>query len=127
MLNISSNSPPAETQIHVAFTCHLPSAVTDEETERPGEHPGFFLSLFLAVRGHGCCAWASSGGTQRRLFLRRLTVVASLVEPRLQACASAVAARGLCGAALWLCSTGSVIVAQGLSRSAACGIFPDQG
>ena len=58
--------------------------------------------------------------------MRRLSLVA--VSEGFSCCgaralgtwASVVVARGLCGA-------GSVVVAHGLSCSAACGIFPDQG
>ena len=88
----------------------------------------FFLKnyLFLAALGLRCCARAfSSCGERGLLFVavrRLLIVVASLVaEHGLQA-------RGL--QQLWL--SGSRVQAQqlwrtGLSCSAACGIFPDQG
>ena len=68
-------------------------------------------------------------GATLRCGARLLTVVASLVAEhglqahRLSSCgtwASVVVARGLQ-------STGPVVVAHGLSCSAACGIFPDQG
>ena len=41
--------------------------------------------------------------------------------------ASVIVARGLSLMACGLYSAGSVVVAPGLSCSAACGIFPDQG
>ena len=92
-----------------------------------------FICLFMAALGLHCCAWAfSSWGERGLLFVvvrRLLTVVASLVaECRLQACGlqqlwhvrSVVVACGLQ-------SSGSVVVGHGLSCSAACWIFPDQG
>ena len=92
--------------------------------------PFFF---FLAASGLRCCARAFSSSVERGLLFVAvhglLIVVASLVvQHRLQA-------RGLqqlwhvCSAVVdhRLQSTGSVVVAHGLSCSAACGIFPDQG
>ena len=92
-----------------------------------------FIYLFLAALGLHCCTQAfSSCSEQGLLFIavRRLLIeVASLVvEHGLQACGlqqlwhmgSAVVARGLQ-------SAGSEIMAHGLSCSAACGIFLDQG
>ena len=91
-----------------------------------------FIYLFLAVLGLCCCAWAfSSCSEQGLLFLGvcgPLLAVASLVaEHRLQAhglqqlwCAGSVVVA--CG----LQSSSSVVV-HGLSCSAACGIFLDQG
>ena len=61
------------------------------------------------------------GSTLRR-GARLLIAVASLVaEP------AALGARASLVVALGLYSAGSVVVAHGLSCSAACGIFPDQG
>ena len=93
----------------------------------------YFIYLFLAALGLCCCVRAfSSCGERGLLFVavhRLLIAVASLVaEHGLQAhglqqlwhMGSAVVARGPQ-------SAGSVVVAHGLSCSAACGIFPDQG
>ena len=92
-----------------------------------------FIYLFLAALGIRCCAWAfSSCGKWGLIFVvvrGLLIAVASLVaEHRLQV-------HGL--QQLWhvgsvvvagrLQSADSVVVAHGLSCSAACGIFPDQG
>ena len=79
----------------------------------------YFIYLFLPVLGLHCCAWAFSSCRERRLLFVAvrglLIVVASLVaEHSLLAC-------GL--QQLW--HVGSVIVAHGLSCSAACGIFLD--
>ena len=76
----------------------------------------YIYFLFLAVLGLRFCARAFSNCSERGpLFIAvrgPLTVVASPVaEHRLQTPRRA----------------GSVVVAHGLSRSAACGIFPDQG
>ena len=73
----------------------------------------FFLKLFLAVLGLHCCTRAfSSCGERGLLFvrcadfsLRWLLLLRSMGSRR----------------------AGSVVVAHGLSCSAACGIFPDQG
>ena len=98
-----------------------------------------FIYLVLAVLGLCCCAGFSPVTAHGVL-----TVVVSLVvEHRLQgvwASVVAAGARGGCGrcarwlrqvlsvvAAPGLQSTGSIVVAHGLSRSVACGIFPDQG
>ena len=93
----------------------------------------YFIYLFLSALGLCCCAWAfSSCGKQGLLFVAvrgLLLAVASLVaEHGLQVRGlqqlwhkgSGVVARGFQ-------STGSVVVAHGLSCSAVCGIFPDQG
>ena len=73
-----------------------------------------YLFLFLAVLGLRVCARAfSSCGKRGPLFIAvrgPLTVAASL-----------------CGAQATQWRAGSVVVAHGPSRSAACGIFPDQG
>ena len=45
----------------------------------------------------------------------------------LGAWATGVAPHGLSRCGSWILDTGSVVVARGLSCSAACGIFPDQG
>ena len=100
---------------HVLWLCHI------------------FCFLFLAALGLHCCARAfSSCGNWGLLFVAvhgLLIVVASLAtEHGLQVHGlqqlwhldSVVVARGLQ-------STGSVVVAHGLSCSIACGIFPDQG
>ena len=92
-----------------------------------------FVYLFLATLGLCCCAWAfSSCGERRLLFVvvrGLLIAVASLVTEhglqvhRLQQLwrvDSVVVARRLQ-------SAGSVVVAHGLSCSAVCGIFLDQG
>ena len=66
----------------------------------------FYFYLFLAALGLCCCRQASSSCGERGLLF---IVVASLVvEHGLQ-------------------SAGSVVVAHGLSCSAACGTFLDQG
>ena len=92
------------------------------------------MYLFLAVLGLRCCARAfSSCGEWGLLFVavRGLLIAVSLVavaEHRLQVhglqqlwhVGSVVVVRGHQG-------SGSVVVAYGLSCSAACGIFPDQG
>ena len=94
-----------------------------------------FICLFvcLAALGLRCCARAFSSCGEQGLFLVAmrglLIAVASFAaEHRLQVCglqqlwhmASVVVFHGLQ-------SAGSVVVAQRLSCSAACGIFPDQG
>ena len=93
------------------------------------------ICLFiLAVLGLRCYVWAfSSCGEQGLLFVAvrgLLIAVASLVADHglqahrlqyLRHVGSVVAALGLQGA------RASVVVAYGLSYSAACGIFPDQG
>ena len=72
-----------------------------------------FIYLFLAALGLRCCARAfSSCGERGPLFVE--------VRGFLIAAVSLVAEHGLQ-------SAGSVIVAHGLSCSAAYGIFPDQG
>ena len=82
----------------------------------------FFLNFIYiqAALGLCCCALAfSSCGERGLLFVvvrGLLIAVASLVEHGLQA-------RGL--QQMWC--AGSVVWAHGLSCSAACGIFPDQG
>ena len=71
-----------------------------------------FIYLFLAVLGLRCCTWAFSSCGEQGLLLVAvcglLIVVAFLVAWALGAQAS-------------------VVVAHGLSCSAACGTFPDQG
>ena len=73
-----------------------------------------FIYLFLAALGLRCCAWASSiCGGPGLLFVavhRLLIAVASL-------CCGAQAPG----------ARASVVVAHELSRSAECGILPDQG
>ena len=92
-----------------------------------------FIYLFLAVLGRHCCSWAfSSCGKWGLLFFvvrRLLTAVASLVvEQRLQACGlQQLWHVGSVVVACNLQSTGSVVVAHGLSCSTACWIFSDQG
>ena len=72
-----------------------------------------FVYLFLAVLSLRCCVRAfSSCGKQRLLLVA--------VHRLLIAVASPVAEHGLQ-------SAGSVVLAHGLSCSAACGIFSDQG
>ena len=83
----------------------------------------FIYLLFLAALGLHCCVWAfSSCGEWELLFVAvhgLLIAVASLfAEHGLQA-------HGL--QQLWRQSAGAVVVAHGLSCSAACGIFLDQG
>ena len=92
-----------------------------------------YLYLVLAVLGLRCCTWAFSSCSERGLLFvvahGFLIAVASLVaEHGLQArwlqqlrhVGSVVVTRRLQ-------STGSVVVAHGLSCSAACGTFLDQG
>ena len=62
------------------------------------------LFIFLAALGLHCCAWASHCGGFSCCGARPLGAWASVVV-----------------------AVGSVVVAHGLSCSAACGIFPDQG
>ena len=69
----------------------------------------------MAVLGLCCCMWAFSSSGERGLLF---SVVRWLLL--LQGKGPGV---GACG----LQSTGSVVVAHGLSCSTACGIFPDQG
>ena len=72
-----------------------------------------FISLFLAVLGLHCCADFSLVGVSRGYSLVEVFGLVIAV-PLL----------------LWLEGSrcmGSVVVAHGLGRSAACGIFPDQG
>ena len=72
-----------------------------------------FIYLFLAVLGlHFCARAFSSCGKRGPLFIRCTGL--SLSRPLLLR--STVSRRA-----------GSVVVAHGLSCSAACGIFPDQG
>ena len=81
--------------------------------------------VFVAVRGLSSC------GERGLLFVvvcRLLIVVASRCGAQaLGARASVVAARGLSSCGSWALDAGLVVVAHGLSCSAACGIFPDQG
>ena len=87
----------------------------------------FYLFNFLAVLDLNCCtgfslvvvSWDYSLGALRRLLIAVVPLVAEfkLLE---STWASVVAASGL-----W--STGLKVVAHGLSCSAACGIFLDQG
>ena len=69
----------------------------------------------MAVLGLHCFAWTSSGCREQGLFFlgvcRLLSAMASLMEHRLQ----------------WLQHMDSVVAVYGLTCSAACGIFPDQG
>ena len=84
----------------------------------------FLINLFiyfLAVLGLHCCAWAfSSCGKQGLLFVAVRGLLIAVVSlccgaQALGMRAAVVVARGLSS------------VARGLSCSAACGIFPDQG
>ena len=73
-----------------------------------------YAIYFLAVMGLHCCPWAFSSYGEWGLFfvvLHRLLIAvdSSVVEHRLQGVQA------------------SAVVALGLSCSAACGIFPDQG
>ena len=77
--------------------------------------------LFLAALGLCCCVLAFSSCSKRGLLF---IVVCGL----LIAVASLVAEHGLQAHGLQqLWHAGSVVVAHGLSCSAACGVFPDQG
>ena len=71
------------------------------------------FSLYLAVLGLHCCAWAFSSCGVWGFSLQWLLLLKSMVSsaPRLQQ--------------LWL--VGSTVVARKLSCRSACGIFPDQG
>ena len=91
----------------------------------------FLFILFLAALSLRCCARAfSSCGERGLLFVAvcSFSLRWLVAEHRLQACrfqqswcaGSVVVARGFQ-------SAGSVAVAHGLSCSATCGIFPDQG
>ena len=79
-----------------------------------------YFYLFLAALGLGCCTRAfSSCGERGLLFVAvrgLLIAVASLVRST----GSRRVGFSSCG------SRASVVVARGLSGSAACGIFPDQ-
>ena len=92
-----------------------------------------FIHLFLAAFGLCCCLWASSScGEWGLLFIAvrgLLITVDSLCcgAPALGARAAVGVARGLSSCGLWALEPGSVVVVHGLSCSAACGIFPDQG
>ena len=93
----------------------------------------FFLIYLLAALGLHCCAGFSLVAASGGYSLLQCTGFAfggfSSREARaLGAGASVVAARaGSAVAVLRLQRTGSVVVVQALSCSAACGIFPDQG
>ena len=102
-------------------------------SREPGQEQSLQVFFFSAALGLRRCAWAlSSCREQGLLFVAvcgLLMAVASLVaEHRLLVHGlqylwhkvSVVVARGL-----W--SAGSVVVAHRLSRSVACGIFPNQG
>ena len=92
-----------------------------------------YLFLFLAALGLRFCTWAfSSCGKRGLLFIvvcGLLMVVASLVvEHGLQVHGLQQLWHG--GSVVVACelqSAGSVVVVHGLSCSAACGIFPEQG
>ena len=96
----------------------------------------FFLNLFIYfwllwvfVAAHGPSLVAASGGYSSLWC----TGFSSQWLLLLRSTGSRRAGFGSCGArasvvvALSLQCTGSVVVAHGLSCSAACGIFPDQG
>ena len=74
----------------------------------------YLINLFLAALDLRCCTRAFSSCS---FSLRWLLLLRSMGS--IGAWALVVVARGLQ-------STGSVVVAHGLSCSAACGIFPDQ-
>ena len=74
----------------------------------------FFFNLFLAALGLRCRAQAFSSCSEQGLLF--VAVCWLLI-----AVASLVAEHGFLG------MRASVVVAHGLSCSAACGIFPDQG
>ena len=82
--------------------------------------------LFLAGPGLHCCLGFSlvvvSRGSSLVLVCGLLITVASFVSEH---GLWGVQASGLAAASLW--STGSIVAARRLSRSAACGVFPDQG
>ena len=92
-----------------------------------------FIHLFMAVLGLCCCAWAfSSCGERGLLFIkvhRLLIVVAPLVAehgPQARRLQQLWHVRSLV-VSCRLQSAGSVVVAQGLSCSAACGNPPGPG
>ena len=84
-----------------------------------------FTYLFLTVLGLHCCVsfslvvvsggWLSSCGAWAPHW-----VVSVIAERGLEVC-------WLSNRGFWVLSAGSVVVARGLSCSAACGIFQDQG
>ena len=93
----------------------------------------FFIIIYFWLCWVCCCMWAFCS-------CDKLGLLFVVVRGLLIAVASLVVEHGLlvCGQQqLWhagsgvvacgLQSTGSVVVAHGLSCSAACGIFPDQG
>ena len=91
------------------------------------------MYVFLAMLGlHGHAGFSlvlESRGYSPVVVWRILIAMASLVaEHRFQSTrASDVVARGLRSRDSWLPSTGSIVVAHGLSFSSACGTFLDQG
>ena len=80
----------------------------------------YVSDLFLAVLDHCSSSLVVVSRGSSPAPVLRLMVVASLVGMALGCAGSGVVVPGLQ-------STGSVIVAHGLSCSAACGIFLDQG
>ena len=89
----------------------------------------YIIYLFLAVLGLRCCACrlslvAASGG----YFSLGCTGFSLQWLLLLRSTGSRRTGFSSCGTwAQWLWHAGSVVVAHGLSGSAACGIFPDQG
>ena len=85
----------------------------------------YLFILFLVALGLPCCVPAfSSCGKRGRLFVALcgfLTAVASRCRARALGLEASVAA------ARTLESVASAVLAQGISCSVACGIFPDQG
>ena len=89
---------------------------------------GILPCLFYFFDCKGFSLGVASWGCSRVAVHRLLVTVASLVERGLwDAWVSVVEAHVLCSVALGLWSTGSIVVAHGLSHFTACGIFPNQG
>ena len=87
------------------------------------------IYMYLAVLGLPCFSGSSQQAGATLVVVCGLTAAASLAaEHRLWgAQASVVLAHALSSCASRLWSTGSIVMARGLSCSVACEIFPDQG
>ena len=97
---------------HHAWVCTLYSGLMSA-SKCLDTHLHLFFFFFFAALGLCCCTLAFSSCGEGELLL--VAVCGLLI-----AVASLVVARGLSG-------VGSVVVVHGLSCSAACGIFLDQG
>ena len=89
---------------------------------------GILPCLFYFFDCKGFSLGVASWGCSLVVVHRFLVAVASLVEHGLwDAWVSVAAAHVLRSVALGLWSTGSIVVAHGLSHFPACGIFTNQG